>query len=92
MSVIARGIKHANPCGLATGSTIADAHRKAHETDPVSAFGGVIATNREVTADMAAQVAEVFTEVIVAPSFAPDALEILQRKQNIRILTAAAGR
>ncbi len=82
-------IKHANPCGLATGSTIADAHRKAHETDPVSAFGGVIATNREVTADMAAQVAEVFTEVIVAPSFAPDALEILQRKQNIRILTAA---
>lgn len=82
-------IKHANPCGLATANDIADAHRKAHETDPVSAFGGVIATNREVTEAMANQVAEVFTEVIVAPSYEPAALEILQRKQNIRILIAA---
>ena len=62
-------IKHANPCGIAVGEDIAEAHRKAHETDPVSAFGGVIATNREVSAAMAAQVAEVFTEVIVAPSY-----------------------
>ena len=82
-------IKHANPCGLATGADIADAHRKAHETDPVSAFGGVIATNREVTAAMAEQVAQVFTEVIVAPSFSDEALEVLSRKQNIRILVAS---
>ena len=64
-------IKHANPCGLATASDVAEAHRKAHDTDPVSAFGGVIATNREVTAAMAQQVADVFTEVIVAPSYTP---------------------
>lgn len=81
-------IKHANPCGIATGVTIAAAYQKAHATDPVSAFGGVIATNREVTAAMAEQVSEVFTEVIVAPSFESAALEILQRKQNIRILVA----
>ncbi len=60
-------IKHANPCGIAIGEDIAQAHARAHETDPVSAFGGVIAANRPVTAAMAAQVAEVFTEVIVAP-------------------------
>mgnify|MGYP001289007691 FL=1 len=82
-------IKHANPCGLATADTIAAAHRKAHETDPVSAFGGVIATNREVTEEMATQVAEVFTEVIVAPAFTAQALAVLQQKQNIRILIAA---
>ncbi len=86
-------IKHANPCGVATAvgysDDIAAAHRKAHETDPVSAFGGVIAANRPVSAEMAAQVAEVFTEVIVAPAYEPQALEILQRKQNIRILIAA---
>ena len=86
-------IKHANPCGVATAigelDDIAAAHRKAHATDPVSAFGGVIAANREVTTAMAQQVAEVFTEVIVAPSYEPGALEILQRKANIRILVAA---
>jgi phosphoribosylaminoimidazolecarboxamide formyltransferase/IMP cyclohydrolase len=85
-------IKHANPCGVATAvghvDDIAAAHLKAHETDPVSAFGGVIAANGEVTVAMANQVAEVFTEVIVAPSYEPAALEILQRKQNIRILVA----
>lgn len=85
-------IKHANPCGVATTAgepdDIATAHGKAHETDPVSAFGGVVAANRGVTVAMAQQVAEVFTEVIVAPSYEPAALEILQRKQNIRILVA----
>ena len=60
-------IKHANPCGIAVGSDIADAHRKAHECDPVSAFGGIIATNRPVTVEMARAVAEIFTEVVVAP-------------------------
>ena len=79
-------IKHANPCGIATAKDIADAHRKAHECDPVSAYGGVIAANREVTIEMARQVADVFTEVIVAPSFADDALDLLQQKKSIRIL------
>ncbi len=79
-------IKHANPCGIAVGGDIADAHAKAHACDPVSAFGGVIATNRAVSADLARQVAEVFTEVVVAPEFDPEALEILTRKKNIRLL------
>ncbi len=60
-------IKHANPCGIAVGADVAEAHRKAHECDPVSAFGGVIAVNRPVSVQMAEQVAEVFTEVVVAP-------------------------
>jgi phosphoribosylaminoimidazolecarboxamide formyltransferase/IMP cyclohydrolase len=81
-------IKHANPCGIAVGETIGEAYARAHATDPVSAFGGVIATNRPVTAAMAIQVADVFTEVIVAPGFDDDALEILTRKANIRLLVA----
>ena len=81
-------IKHANPCGIATADDIAAAHRKAHATDPVSAFGGVIAANRVVTKAMAEQVAEVFTEVIVAPGYAPEAVEILSRKPSIRLLVA----
>jgi phosphoribosylaminoimidazolecarboxamide formyltransferase/IMP cyclohydrolase len=86
-------IKHANPCGIAVShvdgpGAIADAHRKAHACDPVSAFGGVIAANREVTVQMAEQVAEVFTEVVVAPSYADGALEVLSRKKNVRLLVA----
>jgi phosphoribosylaminoimidazolecarboxamide formyltransferase/IMP cyclohydrolase len=81
-------IKHANPCGIATGPEVADAHRKAHECDPVSAYGGVIATNVPVSVEMARQVAEVFTEVIVAPAYDDGAVEILQGKKNIRILVA----
>ena len=83
-------IKHANPCGIAIGDDIAAAHRKAHHCDPVSAFGGVIAANRTVTEQMAQQVAEVFTEVLVAPDFEPAAVDILTRKKNIRLLRAAA--
>jgi phosphoribosylaminoimidazolecarboxamide formyltransferase/IMP cyclohydrolase len=79
-------IKHANPCGLATGDDVADAHRKAHACDPVSAFGGVIAVNRPVSRQMAEQVAEVFTEVIVAPDYEDGAVELLQGKKNIRVL------
>ena len=79
-------IKHANPCGLAVGADVAEAHRRAHECDPVSAFGGVIAVNRPVSVEMARQVAEVFTEVIVAPAYDAGAVEILQGKKNIRIL------
>ncbi|MBF6355524.1 bifunctional phosphoribosylaminoimidazolecarboxamide formyltransferase/IMP cyclohydrolase [Nocardia higoensis] len=81
-------IKHANPCGIAIGADVAEAHRKAHACDPVSAFGGVIATNREVTVELAEQVADIFTEVIVAPSYAHGAVEVLQRKKNVRILIA----
>jgi phosphoribosylaminoimidazolecarboxamide formyltransferase / IMP cyclohydrolase len=79
-------IKHSNPCGIAVGTDLADAHAKAHATDPVSAFGGVIAANGTITAAMAQQVAEVFTEVLIAPGFDPDALEILSRAKNIRLL------
>jgi len=79
-------IKHANPCGIAVGSDIAQAHRKAHACDPVSAFGGVIAVNREVDESMAEQVADIFTEVIVAPGFSAQALEVLTTKKNLRVL------
>ncbi|GAA4556135.1 bifunctional phosphoribosylaminoimidazolecarboxamide formyltransferase/IMP cyclohydrolase [Pseudonocardia xishanensis] len=79
-------IKHANPCGIAVGADVAEAHRKAHATDPVSAYGGVIATNREVSVELAQQVKDIFTEVLLAPGFAPEALEILQAKKNIRLL------
>ena len=79
-------IKHANPCGIAVGTDIADAHRKAHACDPVSAFGGVIATNRPVSVEMARQVAEVFTEVILAPAYDEGAVAMLSAKKNLRIL------
>ena len=83
-------IKHANPCGIAISATsVSDAHRKAHDCDPVSAFGGVIATNTEVTREMAEQVAEIFTEVIIAPAYEEGAVAILARKKNIRVLVAA---
>jgi phosphoribosylaminoimidazolecarboxamide formyltransferase/IMP cyclohydrolase len=86
-------IKHANPCGIAVATEeegIAEAHRKAHECDPVSAFGGIIATNRPVTLAMAERVADIFTEVVVAPSFDEDALDVLTRKKNIRLVRCAA--
>ncbi|HEY4605756.1 MAG TPA: bifunctional phosphoribosylaminoimidazolecarboxamide formyltransferase/IMP cyclohydrolase [Blastococcus sp.] len=79
-------IKHANPCGIAVGTDIASAHRKAHACDPISAFGGVIAANREIDLTTAEQVAEVFTEVVVAPSFTDDAVAVLTGKKNIRLL------
>ena len=79
-------IKHANPCGIAVGADVADAHRKAHACDPVSAFGGVIATNVPVSVAMAEQVAEVFTEVVVAPGYEDGAVEVLATKKNIRLL------
>ncbi|WP_424889836.1 bifunctional phosphoribosylaminoimidazolecarboxamide formyltransferase/IMP cyclohydrolase [Streptomyces sp. XH2] len=82
-------IKHANPCGIATGSDVAEAHRKAHACDSLSAFGGVIAVNRPVSVAMAEQVAEIFTEVIVAPAYEDGAVEVLARKKNIRVLRCA---
>ncbi|MDG4804769.1 bifunctional phosphoribosylaminoimidazolecarboxamide formyltransferase/IMP cyclohydrolase [Micromonospora sp. WMMD980] len=83
-------IKHANPCGIAVGADVAEAHRKAHACDPVSAFGGVIAVNRPVSVELAGQVAEIFTEVLVAPGFDDGALELLRAKKNIRLLRAPA--
>lgn len=79
-------VKHANPCGIAVDEDVAKAHAKAHACDPVSAYGGVIATNATVTAAMAVQVKPIFTEVIVAPEYEPQALEILSAKKNLRIL------
>jgi len=83
-------IKHANPCGIAISSvSVADAHRKAHECDPLSAFGGVIAANTTVSVEMAETVADIFTEVIIAPAYEPGAVEVLARKKNIRLLVAS---
>ena len=79
-------IKHANPCGIAIGDDIAEAHRKAHACDPQSAYGGVVASNREVSAAMATQLRDIFTEVVLAPAFEPAALEILTAKKNVRLL------
>ncbi|MCW2631721.1 MAG: cyclohydrolase / Phosphoribosylaminoimidazolecarboxamide formyltransferase [Pseudonocardia sp.] len=83
-------IKHANPCGIAVSpdGDVAAAHRKAHACDPVSAFGGVIAVNREVSVELAEQVAEIFTEVLLAPSYADGAVDVLARKRNLRVLRA----
>ncbi|MGI9608009.1 MAG: bifunctional phosphoribosylaminoimidazolecarboxamide formyltransferase/IMP cyclohydrolase [Acidimicrobiales bacterium] len=82
-------VKHANPCGVATHDDIAEAYRRAHACDPVSAFGGIVAVNREVTAELADALSEIFTEVIVAPSFAADALATLKEKKNLRVLEAS---
>ncbi|MEU0473091.1 bifunctional phosphoribosylaminoimidazolecarboxamide formyltransferase/IMP cyclohydrolase [Streptomyces olivaceus] len=84
-------IKHANPCGIAVGADVAEAHRKAHACDPLSAFGGVIAVNRPVSKELAEQVAEIFTEVVVAPDYEDGALEALTKKKNIRVLRALAA-
>ncbi len=79
-------IKHANPCGIAVGADVAEAHRKAHACDPVSAFGGVVAANRPVSVAMATQLAEIFTEVVIAPGYEDGAVEVLSRKKNVRLL------
>ncbi|MBM9467642.1 bifunctional phosphoribosylaminoimidazolecarboxamide formyltransferase/IMP cyclohydrolase [Nakamurella leprariae] len=89
-------IKHANPCGIAVvpggaDTDIALAHRRAHACDPVSAFGGVIAVNRPVTAELAEQIADIFTEVLLAPAFDDAALTVLTRKKNIRLLVMPEG-
>ncbi len=79
-------IKHTNPCGAAVGPNPAEAHRMAMKTDPISAFGGIVGFNREVDREAAEEVSKVFTEVIVAPSYSADALEVLKAKKNLRIL------
>ncbi|EPR76243.1 IMP cyclohydrolase [Leifsonia rubra CMS 76R] len=84
-------IKHANPCGIATAATIAEAHAAAHACDPISAYGGVIASNGVITKAAAESIAPIFTEVIVAPGFEPEALEVLQAKKNLRLLQLPDG-
>ena len=84
-------IKHTNPSGVGTGASNEEAYRRALSTDPVSAFGGIVAFNRTVDSAVAASVNEVFTEVVVAPDFDPDALEIFRSKKNLRVLRAASG-
>ena len=79
-------IKHANPCGIALGDDIAAAHRQAHACDPLSAYGGVVAANRVVTAQMAQQLKDIFTEVVLAPGFDDEAFQILSAKKNVRLL------
>jgi phosphoribosylaminoimidazolecarboxamide formyltransferase/IMP cyclohydrolase len=83
-------IKHANPCGIAVGADIAEAHRLAHECDPLSAYGGVIAANRTVTKALAEQLAGVLTEVICAPDYDDDALEVFRAKAKLRVLRCPA--
>ena len=82
-------IKHANPCGIATAADIATAYLRAHECDPTSAFGGVVAANRKVSKLMAEKLSEIFTEVIVAPGYEDGAIELLSKKPSIRILEVA---
>ncbi len=79
-------VKHANPCGVASGENIAEAYTKAYETDTVSAFGGIVAVNREIDAATAEEIGKIFYEVIIAPSYTSDALQILEKKKNIRLL------
>ena len=83
-------IKHANPCGIAVAADVATAHRLAHECDPVSAFGGVIAANRPIDAAAAESIKDIFTEVIIAPAFTDDALALLLPKKNLRLLKLPA--
>jgi phosphoribosylaminoimidazolecarboxamide formyltransferase/IMP cyclohydrolase len=81
-------VKHANPCGVAVAADITDAYKAAHECDPVSAFGGIVAINRTVPAALAEALAPVFTEVVVAPGYEPEALAALTAKKNLRVLEA----
>ena len=83
-------IKHSNPCGIAVGADLAEAHEKAHACDPVSAFGGVIAANGPVTPALARQIRDVFTEVVIAPGFDAEALDVLSASKNVRLLRCAA--
>ncbi|MBR2742532.1 MAG: bifunctional phosphoribosylaminoimidazolecarboxamide formyltransferase/IMP cyclohydrolase [Clostridia bacterium] len=83
-------VKHANPCGVGLGDTIAEAYKNAYEADPVSIFGGILALNREVDAETAAEAAKIFLEIIIAPSYTKEAMDILTAKKNLRIMSLPA--
>ncbi|MBQ0025580.1 MAG: bifunctional phosphoribosylaminoimidazolecarboxamide formyltransferase/IMP cyclohydrolase [Bacteroidales bacterium] len=80
------GLKHMNPCGAAVGTTVEEAWQKAYESDKVSIYGGIVAVNREVTAELAAAWKPIFLEIVMAPSYTPEALEILSSKKNLRVM------
>ncbi|HKL43202.1 MAG TPA: bifunctional phosphoribosylaminoimidazolecarboxamide formyltransferase/IMP cyclohydrolase [Clostridia bacterium] len=80
------GVKHTNPCGVATSSDIYTAYKNAYAADPISIFGGIIAANREIDARIAKEINKIFIEIVIAPSFSEEALEILKQKKNIRLL------
>ncbi|MEH7235202.1 bifunctional phosphoribosylaminoimidazolecarboxamide formyltransferase/IMP cyclohydrolase [Bacillus sp. JJ1562] len=80
-------VKHMNPCGVGVGNTLEEAYQKAYEADSTSIFGGIIAVNREVDAQTAHKLREIFLEIIIAPSFSKEAFEILSAKKNLRLLT-----
>ena len=84
-------VKHTNPCGTGIGATIAEAYQKAFDADPVSAFGGIIALNKQVDGAAAGKISGLFVEAIIAPGFTGEALDILTAKKNIRLLEAAAS-
>lgn len=79
-------VKHANPCGVATGDTLVEAYRKAHDCDPVSIFGGIVALSQPVDLETAQEIGKIFVEIVLAPGFAPEALEVLSKKPSIRLL------
>ena len=81
-------IKHTNPCGTATGATIAEAYVRARDADPLSAFGGIVGLNREIDADTATALTSTFIEAVIAPSFTAEAKAILAKKTNLRVVTA----
>lgn len=81
------GLKHTNPCGVGTADTLSEAWQKAYESDPISIFGGIVAFNREVTLDIAEPLSNIFLEIVLAPSYTPEALECLSKKKNIRLMT-----
>ncbi len=85
-------VKHGNPCGLAAGEDLAETYRRALACDPQSAFGGAVGTNREIDAELAAEIAKVFFEDLIAPSFTPEALAILEKKRDLRIVAAGGLR
>ena len=80
------GLKHANPCGIASADTIEEAYKEAYEADSVSIFGGIVALNREVGVRLAEKMSEIFLEVIIAPSYTKEALEVFAKKKNLRVL------
>jgi len=84
-------IKHTNPCGCAEASTLAESYRRAFEADPISAYGGVLAFNRELDAETAAEIAKTFIEAIAAPGYSEGALNILTAKKNLRLLRVTAS-
>ncbi|MBC8531976.1 bifunctional phosphoribosylaminoimidazolecarboxamide formyltransferase/IMP cyclohydrolase [Gehongia tenuis] len=84
------GCKHANPCGVGVADTVFEAYTKAYEADPVSIFGGIVVTNTEVDEPTAKKMAEIFLEIIVAPSYTEEALAVLKKKKNLRVLQLAS--